>query len=137
MARKLAILLGIGVLCSGPQLVSAGEYQQKLSRSFHQFCSLWMAKLDEREQRNQKIARPAANGRGVIVEYTAYTDSPVSCEVKPVGSSGALVGRIVYHELLVQKHGATEAQAQQSEENVVERIEVMEIFRFDGKAWKY
>ena len=137
MARELAILLGIGVLCSGPQLVSAGEYQQKLSRSFHQFCSLWMAKLDEREQRNQKIARPAANGRGVIVEYTAYTDSPVSCEVKPVGSSGALVGRIVYHELLVQKHGATEAQAQQGEENVVERIEVLEIFRFDGKAWKY
>ena len=137
MARKLAILLGIGVLCSGPQLVSAGEYQQKLSRSFHQFCSLWMAKLDEREQRNQKIARPAANGRGVIVEYTAYTDSPVSCEVKPVGSNGALVGRIVYHELLVQKHGATEAQAQQGEENVVGRIEVLEIFRFDGKAWKY
>ena len=137
MARKLAILLGIGVLCSSPQLVSAGEYQQKLSRSFHQFCSLWMAKLDEREQRNQKIARPAANGRGVIVEYTAYADSLVSCEVKPVGSSGALVGRIVYHELLVQKHGATEAQAQQGEENVVERIEVMEIFRFDGKAWKY
>ncbi len=137
MARKLAILLGIGVLCSSPQLVSAGEYQQKLSRSFHQFCSVWMAKLDEREQRNQKIAKPAANDRGVIVEYTAYTDSPVSCEVKPVGSSGALVGRIVYHELLVQKHGATEAQAQQGEENVVERIEVLEIFRFDGKAWKY
>ncbi len=137
MARKLLILLGIGVLCSGPQHVSASEYQQKLARSFNRFCSLWMAKLDQREQRNQKIAKPAQNGRGVILEYTAYTDSPVSCEVKPVGLSGAMVGRIVYHELLVRKHGATAAQAQRSEEDVVERTEVMEIFRFDGRAWKY
>lgn len=137
MTRRLLILLGIGVLCSGPQYALASDYEKMLARSFSQFCSLWMSKLDQREERNQKIAKAAQNGSGVVLEYTAYADSPESCEVKSVGSNGAMVGHIVYHELVVQKHGATREKARRSKESVVGRTEVMEIFRFDGKAWLY
>jgi hypothetical protein len=106
------------------------------AQSFDSFCAEWMGKLAERETQNmQKVQYTPENGQ-VVGKYTGYEKSPIKCQsrAKP-GAPG--VGTLVYNELHFQKTGDSVDTAKKSSPQVVEKVEVMEIFRFDGSAWKY
>jgi hypothetical protein len=47
------------------------------------------------------------------------------------------VGKLIYQEILYEKTGNTPAAAQDSSPAVLQTTEVMEVFRYDGRAWKY
>lgn len=106
------------------------------AESFDSFCAEWMNKLAQREQQNLAKVQYVPGGSGVEATYTGYEKVPVRCQTraKP-GTPG--VGTLVYHELHLKKSGSTVDKARSSEPQVVEKVEVMEIFRFDGQKWKY
>ena len=106
------------------------------AESFDSFCAEWMGKLAAREQQNLKKMEYTPKAGRVVGSYTGYEKVPVRCQsrAKP-GAPG--VGTLVYHEVHYQKAGPTVEGAKSSAPEVVEKVEVMEIFRFDGKKWKY
>jgi hypothetical protein len=106
------------------------------AQSFDSFCAEWMTKLAAREQQNASKVEYKPQGSQVVGTYTGYEKTPLRCQsrAKP-GAPG--VGTLVYNELHFRKTGASVEGAKQSSPEVVEKVEVMEIFRFDGSAWKY
>jgi outer membrane biogenesis lipoprotein LolB len=115
-----------------------GRDTSEIASSFDLFCDKWMRKLDTREQRNLKHAQVRNRGKAFVVEYTGYSHQPVSCEAKPSrASKGAYVGKLVYDELHYRKTAKTAARARNSKPRIVQQIEVLEIFRFDGSRWIY
>lgn len=104
--------------------------------TFDSFCNEWMGKLAVREQQNlQKMQFTPENGR-VVGAYKGYDKVPVRCQTRAkAGTPG--VGTLVYHEVHYKKVGATADVAKSSPPQIVEKVEVMEIFRYDGKKWKY
>jgi hypothetical protein len=89
----------------------------------------------QRERRTSQVQYTPGSA-GVEGKYTGYERVPVRCQsrAKP-GAPG--VGTLVYHELHYKKAGPTVEHAKSSQPQVVEKVEVMEIFRFDGQKWKY
>lgn len=106
------------------------------AQSFDSFCAEWMAKLAAREQQNAAKAHYAAQNGRMVGTYTGYEKTALRCQsrAKP-GAPG--VGTLVYNELHLRKAGDSVENAKKSSPEVVEKVEVMEIFRFDGSAWKY
>jgi hypothetical protein len=104
--------------------------------TFDSFCNEWMGKLAVREQQNlQKMQFAPENGR-VVGAYKGYDKVPVRCQTRAkAGTPG--VGTLVYHEVHYKKVGPTVEGAKTSAPQIVEKVEVMEIFRYDGKKWKY
>jgi hypothetical protein len=109
---------------------------ENAGQSFDSFCAEWMQKLAAREQQNAMKAKYTPQGGRVVGTYTGYEKTPLRCQsrAKP-GAPG--VGTLVYHELHLRKQGDSVESAKKSSPEVVEKVEVMEIFRFDGSAWKY
>lgn len=125
-------LLGVATDASAGPGLTAG------SQSFERFCSTWMGKLAERERNNLQHATPRRNGSAFLVEYTGYAKQPTRCEARETGvPSNPFIGKLTYHELRYQRSGATPERAQAGDASVLEQVEVMEIFRFDGKRWVY
>lgn len=126
--RSLETLLVVTLLWSAAPSARA--------ESFDSFCAEWMNKLAVREQQNLSKVQYTPGSGGVEGTYTGYERVPVRCQTraKP-GAPG--VGTLVYHELHLKKSGPTVERAKTSEPQVVEKVEVMEIFRFDGQKWKY
>jgi hypothetical protein len=106
------------------------------AESFDSFCAEWMNKLAQREQQNLAKVQYSPGAGGVEGKYTGYERVPVRCQTRAQpGKPG--VGTLVYHELHYKKSGSTVEHAKSSAPQVVEKVEVMEIFRFDGQKWKY
>jgi hypothetical protein len=127
--RGFCALVAAGVICLAAPTASQAE-------SFDSFCAEWMGKLAVREQQNLKKMEYTPKAGRVVGSYTGYEKVPVRCQTraKP-GTPG--VGTLVYHEVHYQKAGHTAEAAKSSPPEVVEKVEVMEIFRYDGKKWKY
>jgi hypothetical protein len=98
---------------------------------FRTFCGSWMQKLREREEHNLRTMKLRSAGSAMVGEYTGYARDPVRCESKKS------IGTLVYHEMRYRKAGKNASAALTSKPSVVETIEVMEIFRHDGKRWLY
>lgn len=127
--RALRALGVVGVIALAMPAVAAAE-------SFDSFCAQWMGKLAAREQQNLQKIQYVPNGGQVVGAYTGYEKVPIRCQTraKP-GAPG--VGTLVYNEVRYQKAGPTVEGAKSSSPQVVEKVEIMEIFRFDGAKWKY
>jgi hypothetical protein len=127
--RSITVISLVGALWLVATPVQAEE-------TFDSFCNAWMGKLALREQQNQqKMQFTPENGR-VVGAYKGYDKVPVRCQTRAkAGTPG--VGTLVYHELHYKKVGPTVEGAKTSAPQVVEKVEVMEIFRYDGKKWKY
>ncbi len=132
----LALLLATGLLTVGVGAARADGDPDTVSGSFQKFCEQWMAKLDNRRQFSLRRAEAEPAGEQVLLHYRDYSPTAVLCEVKP-GKDGSAIGRLVYHELQMEKSGKNRKKALANQPNVLSRTEVMEIFRFDGKRWKY
>ena len=127
--RNAGLVLALGALCAFPQSAQAAQ-------SFDSFCAEWMGKLAVREHDNVRKVKYSSEGGRVVGNYTGYESAPVRCQSKAKpGAPG--VGTLVYNELHYRKAGDSMESAKKSSPEVVERVEVMEIFRFDGSAWKY
>lgn len=127
--RGTAAVLALGGLLA---LAPAAQAAQ----SFDSFCAEWMSKLAVREHDNVSKVKYTHEGGRVVGTYTGYESVPVRCQSKAKpGAPG--VGTLVYNELHYRKAGNSVESARKSSPEVVERVEVMEIFRFDGSAWKY
>jgi hypothetical protein len=122
-----------GAVCA---LLLAAPLSAGAAQSFDSFCAEWMSKLAAREEQNLAKVQYAPENGHVVGKYTGYDKSPSKCQsrAKP-GAPG--VGTLVYNELHFQKSGDSVESAKHSSPQVVEKVEVMEIFRFDGSAWKY
>jgi hypothetical protein len=66
-----------------------------------------------------------------------YVFRPEGAPPPPAKPGAPGVGTLVYNELHYRKAGDSVENAKKASPEVVERVEVMEIFRFDGSAWKY
>jgi hypothetical protein len=148
----IAVLLAFGVLvyaagCTkdGPGVTdsvrpkaSRGKKAGPAGKSFDLFCASWMQKLNQRSERNaKKIAYRKTGGR-IVGEYVGYSSKPVRCSVKETGvPANPFVGKLVYYEVRYRKAGETRAAARKSRPKPLERIEVLELFRFNGKRWIY
>lgn len=128
--RMAAWILAVGALA----LTAAPP--ARAAQSFDSFCAEWMAKLAAREQQNVSKVQYTPQGGRVVGTYTGYEKTPLRCQsrAKP-GAPG--VGTLVYNELHLKKTGDSVESAKKSSPELVEKVEVMEIFRFDGSAWKY
>ena len=130
----IAISLVLGAAGLGARDARAAS-TAAINKSFRAFCSVWMGKLDARQRHNLKKAQPRRNGDGFFVEYVGYSPDLVRCETKAGRTSS--IGKLVYHELRIRRAGRTADVARKSKPRVLERIEVMEIFRYDGSRWLY
>ena len=107
----------------------AGPAQQ-----FSGFCQDWMAKLRERERANLSGIKLRAIGNRVVGEYTGYGSGALECSAQATGFSATpFVGTLIYEEILYAKTGKTRVRARRSTARPVRRIEVTELFRYDGK----
>ena len=133
-----AVLVLALALAPGSLAAPASPSLKSARKSFERFCNSWMAKLEYREGTNLKKARARRAGTRFVLEYTGYADAPVRCEAKPSGvASNPFIGKLVYHEYQFRRTGPTAAGARSSASSVVQSVEVMEIFRFDGTRWVY
>jgi hypothetical protein len=108
------------------------------ARSFERFCGDWLSKLRKRQQTNERKLQFKKTGKSYVGEFTGYGQSALDCRATATGKpTTPLVGRIGYHEIRYRKSGATPASAKKSKPRELYRIEVTELFRFDGKAWVY
>ena len=108
-----------------------------MQESFQAFCGEWREKLDRRERRNRSTAAPHEGTAGVVVvDYVGYEQPALRCEATPRPGPEA-IGRLVYHELHLRQHGHTLARALATRPAILLKIEVTEIFRFDGQRWVY
>jgi len=124
-------------LTLGASVASAdGGSSESRGDGFSTFCSQWMQKLADREQANLKDSFKQ-RGAGVVAEYVGYARKPLRCEsrVKQPGTPG--VGVLVYHEFKYRRSGTDRASARASDPVVLERTEVTEVFRYDGRRWAY
>lgn len=141
--RRGVLLLGLCVFALGLPHARAGSDRAPeagaAAASFQSFCARWMSKLVSRQEHNLAKAKSRRAGSGgVILEYTGYGSTPVRCEAHEASSgSGIPIGRIVYQELRMRKQGPDRRTAAKSAADVLDQIEVMEIFRFDGERWVY
>jgi hypothetical protein len=156
LVRSFAVsaLLGLALCASacaaGPQAVGpqaggpqAGGPQEAApppgkANGFERFCASWMTKLRDRQKANERSAHFQRRGDVYVAEFTGYGSAPLSCSARPTGKPAApFVGKLVYHEIRYSKSGASPAAAQKVEPRELYRIEVMELFRYDGSAWLY
>jgi hypothetical protein len=144
-AFAVSALLGLALLCApacaagpksgGPQGVAPSPGR---ADGFERFCASWMGKLRDRQKTNERSARFQRRGDVYVAEFTGYGNTPLSCSARPTGKPTApFVGKLVYHEIRYSKSGASPAAAQKVEPRELYRIEVMELFRYDGSAWLY
>lgn len=142
MTRRYPILLTLTTLtflvCALSAPPASAEARGKGASSFNKFCKVWMGKLAARERNNLKGAPARKNGGNFVVEYTSYAQKHRRCEAKATGvASNPYIGKLVYTERAVRREGSTKSQARSGSIRVMSEVEVMEIFRYDGKKWVY
>jgi hypothetical protein len=131
VATGLMLLASPLALADGPARGARGQ------DGFGRFCSEWMEKLAARERENLRKVEFRPRAGGVVAEYVGYERSALKCDsrVKQPGTPG--VGVLVYHELRYRKQGADAERARASEPEVVDRVEITEVFKYDGSRWAY
>jgi hypothetical protein len=132
IARYLVLLIGIPLLGCAAGRAHAGD------GGFGSFCKTWMGKLEQRERHNLNRMALRQRGAQTVGEYTGYARKAVECKpTSQVTPGKPAVGTLVYHELKYRKAGPSRAAAKQAKPTVVQRTEVMEVFRYDGRRWTY
>jgi hypothetical protein len=130
-AAGVMVLALLAVIAAEP--ARAGD-----SPAFDRFCAQWMAKLAQREHQNLARVRWENQGGSLVGRYTGYAREPIHCNPTSTVTPGRpAVGKLVYQEILYQKSGSTAAAAARSQPAVLQTTEVMEVFRYDGRDWKY
>ena len=105
-----------------------------VASQFTVFCEEWMGKLAARQEHNVTHIKWDAKPDGVKGEYVGYTHEH-TCTLKD--GAQVPIGKIIYREIVWQKHGGTIPEAEKSEAQAIETTEVTEIFRYAAGKWVY
>ncbi len=126
----MRLLVSLGCLV----LFSTAALAEDATAAFNSFCEEWMGKLAAREQHNVTHIKWDANSAGVKGEYVGYTREH-TCTVK--NATQVPIGKIIYREIVYQKHGGSIPEAEKSPAEPIEATEVTEIFRYSAGKWVY
>jgi hypothetical protein len=128
----------IGLVALALAFLPLGAARAEDDAAFDRFCAQWMEKLAVRERQNLAKVRWEKRGPSHVGQYTGYARTPIRCQpTSSVKPGRPAVGKLVYHEILYQKTGDTPKAAQLAQPAVLQTTEVMEVFRYDGRDWKY
>jgi hypothetical protein len=105
-----------------------------VASQFTTFCEEWMGKLAARQEHNVTHIKWDTKPDGVKGEYVGYTTEH-TCTLK--NETKVPIGKIIYREIVYQKHGGTIPEAEKSTGEATEVTEVTEIFRYAGGKWVY
>ena len=141
MKRILSALTVVSALLASPLPLWAAEAkgaasQAEVQQKFEAFAADWMSKLRERQRFNvENVAwQPAAEGvEAVFVGYdtTNYQMLPLT------NLDSTPIGKLVYMELKLRVAGPSKTEALAREPQIIERVEVTELFRFSRGKWVY
>ena len=132
---RLALVVLATTLLGAPGPV--GTAHAAGDAGFTHFCGEWLSKLQARERQNLQKAEPRRRESEVILEYVGYARSFLLCDARPAGQNGNWLGRLAYQELLYRRSGNSRQAALANKPQVVQRVKVTEIFRYDGSRWRY
>jgi hypothetical protein len=105
---------------------------QRAERSFHEFATGWMQKMERLETANRAKPKREANGGTAVASYRGYAED-FQIELRPTGSSTApWVGILRYNEMLFM---CADQLAKNCSTGKTTRV--TEIFRFQGGKWIY
>lgn len=123
------------VAAAEPKAAAAKPGKPTPGDEFKIFCTEWGKKLHEREVFNIKQIKWDSGQNWVQGTYIGYSD-PLSCAVE--ADSGVVpVGKIIYHEFVYEKRGASVPEAEREPGKAVDTTEVTEIFRYQNGKWIY
>lgn len=106
--------------------------QARAERSFNDFASTWMQKMERIETANRAKPKLESVGGTTVASYRGY-DEDFEIELKPTGSKSApWVGILRYHELQFSCADSAARSCSPSK-----KVRVTEIFRFQGGKWVY
>lgn len=116
---------------------TAGDRLEALQRSFAEFCDGWTEKLRDRQRDNTAKIRWATAADGTVVgEYVGYDTNHMGPR-SVTHPESTPIGKLTYIELRLRRSGRSKEEALAGEPVVVERTEVTELFRHDGRGWVY
>ncbi len=114
----------------------AAEDPETIRRKFEAFAMSWMGKLRERQRFNQSKVKWRPSGSGVEAIFIGYDTE--NYRVLPLSNVETHpIGKLVYLELKLRWAGGSAEEAQAQAPQIVERVEVTELFRYDGNKWIY
>lgn len=135
-AVSIAAALALGAAAVPPRAAAAAEAPEEVRRKFDVFVADWMEKLRERERHNVGKIQWSAGGSGVEGVYVGYDTR--NYRILPVSNLETTpIGKLVYMELKLRRAGSTQDDALAKEPQVIERVEVTEIFRYHRGEWVY
>jgi hypothetical protein len=131
-------LLHTGLIALALTLVPLAPAGAGDDPGFDRFCAQWMSKLAQRERQNIAKVRWEKRGPKTVGQYTGYARTPIQCKPTTAVKPGRpAVGKLVYQEILYEKAGTSTSDAREARPAVLQTTEVMEVFRYDGRDWKY
>lgn len=134
LAPRLAREILPGAEMSGSAV--AAEDPAVIRQKFEAFASSWMDKLRERERFNQGKVKWKPSGAGVEAVYVGYDTA--NYRLLPISNIETMpIGKIVYLELTLRLAGETEEAARAGRPQIIDRVEVTELFRYAGGKWVY
>ncbi|MDG2303787.1 MAG: hypothetical protein P8R42_03870 [Candidatus Binatia bacterium] len=140
----VAIMIALGVVATEPlvdRVVTVGEAlaaedPETIRKKFETFASGWMEKLRERQRFNQGKAKWSPAGGGVQTIFIGYDTA--NYRILPLSNVETHpIGKLVYLELKLRLVGETEDAARARQPEIIERVEVTELFRYAGGKWVY
>ncbi len=144
IASLVAIIIALGLVASEPihewtvgdAEAAAAEDRQTIRKKFETFASSWMEKLRERERFNVSKVKWRPVDGGVEAVYIGYDTANV--RILPLSNVETNpIGKLVYLELKLRLVGGDEDAARARQPEIVERVEVTELFRYDRGKWVY
>jgi hypothetical protein len=108
----------------------------EVRRKFEQFAAEWMDKLRQRQKHNVANLEWHARGQGVESVYIGYDTA--NYQILPLTNLDSVpIGKLVYMELKLRVVGPSRDAALSQEPQVIERVEVTELFRYQQGKWVY
>jgi len=142
---SLVVVVGVlGMVVAAPAppefgpvgVAGAAEAPGEVRKKFEIFAGEWMEKLRERERFNLTKIKWHPVGSGVEGVYVGY--DTVNYRILPLSNVEKMpIGKLVYLELKLRLVGESEDAARGRKPEIVERVEVTELFRYDRGKWVY
>lgn len=119
-----------------PGSAEAAEDPAVVRKKFEDFVSGWMDRLRERERFNASKVKWKPAGAGVEAVYVGYDTA--NFRILPISNMETTpIGKIVYLELTLRLAGEDETAARTGQPQIIDRVEVTELFRYSDGKWVY
>ncbi len=115
---------------------AAADDPEIVRKKFEVFAAGWMEKLRERQRFNASKVKWRSVESGVEAIYIGYDTE--NFRILPLSNVETHpIGKLVYLELKLRLVGDSEEAARAGQPQIVERVEVTELFRYAKGKWVY